>query len=478
MKKCNQLTLATALVVGAGAQTAQAAPKANEQQDEKRQPNIVVIITDDLGYAGTGIYGGDPHYVNTPNMDKIGEEGVRFDNAYVTASTSGPSRAGLLSGQYQQRFGVWANCDLQAKGAGVPDEVKLMPRFFKDAGYNTSAIGKWHAGHAPNQNPLNKGFDEFYGFSSAQTDYFNSPILFDGRTKVKEHRYLTYEFTDRAVDFVKRNKDDKFFLYLAYNAVHDPVQAPQEEIDKFPHIKDPMMRKRAAMLHTLDTGIGKVMQTLKDCGIDDNTLVFFLHDNGGLPNWWPGNNGDQRGFKRERWEGGIHVQYMMRWPGVIDAGQRRTDLVSSLDILPTALAAAQIDTDISELDGVDISPLFSVTQKEPVRDILFWAGGNLMVDTYQYFGKNKKDAPYNHDNPPAAWAVRTEKWKLVYFFETGKKYLFDINNDRREENNLLAQYPEVEKELTAKFKVWLDKVHGTPQAWSDTYYNQLLNIEL
>ncbi len=247
-----------------------------------------MILADDLGFGVLNSYGGDPKRVATPNIDRLASQGAKFTDGYVTCSVCGPSRAGLMTGRYQQRFGIYANCDNQTKGGAVPADQTMMPRYFKDAGYKTAMIGKWHLGDKlPGQHPLEKGFDEYFGFESAQTDYFESPILFDGRTKVKKHDYLTRAFTDRAIQFIEQSDTSPFFIYLAYNAVHGPNQAPHETIAKFANLpaKEAI---QAAMVAELDAGVGRLLTAVEQSGKDKNTLIFFLSDNGGLPSWWKG----------------------------------------------------------------------------------------------------------------------------------------------------------------------------------------------
>ncbi|MFI3248024.1 MAG: sulfatase-like hydrolase/transferase [Rikenellaceae bacterium] len=457
---------------------------------KSESPNIIVIVADDMGYGALGAYGGKEPLSRTPNLDQFAEEGIRFTDGYVSASTSGPSRAGILTGRYQQRFGIYANCDLQNPGTGVPEEVVMMPQLLKETGYNTAAIGKWHSGHEPGMIPLNKGFDEFFGFYGAQSNFFDdedikelgikiprpSKEIYDGLEVVNDYDYLTYEFTDRAVDFIERNRDEKFMLYLAYNAVHDPVQVPEEEAAKFSNVENIGFRNRAAMLHTLDAGIGRVISSLKEHDIDDNTLIIFLSDNGGLPNWWEGNNGVLRGNKRQRWEGGIRVAYMMRYPNGIDKGQVRGEMVSAIDILPTALDVANIDPTEYELDGVSMTPLFKKRHKEEIHDYLFWAGGN------NYNLENGKllpiPSPGSADNPPAAWAVRSHQWKLVHFNQTDRTYLFDMSRSAEESDqmDLYDQHPEVVADLTSRFKSWFNDVHQTPLSWHTGFYNELVEF--
>lgn len=456
-------------------------------------PNVIIIVGDDMGYGALGAYGGTEPYTRTPNLDQFAEEGIRFTDGYVTASTSGPSRAAILTGLQQQRFGVYANCDLQVPGSGVPTDVDMMSKYFREAGYSTAAIGKWHGGAQKEKLPLSKEFDEFFGFPSAQSNFFDaeelerrgytvkfkSPPLYDGWEKVTDHQYLTYEFTNRALDYIDRKKDEKFMLYLAYNAVHDPLQAPEEELDKFPDLVDDWrMQHRAAMLHSLDAGIGQVMDKLKETGIDDNTIVIFLSDNGGLPNWWEGNNGVLRGNKRERWEGGIRVAYMMRYPGVIDGGQVRSEMVSALDIMPTVMDVANIKRKKLKLDGESMVPLFDAAYDKQIHDYLFWAGGNVYNVGDFMWEALPIPAPGSQDNPPAAWAVRSDRWKLVHFNQTGKSHLFDLSSSPEEgdEMDLAADYPEVVADLTTRFKAWFKEVQAPPVAWSDLFYKSLLDF--
>ena len=291
-----------------------------------------------------------------------------------------------------------------------------MGTYFKEAGYATAALGKWHVlVKKEGQHPIDRGFDTYYGFNSAQTDYFDSPILFDGKKKVKKHKYLTFQFTEEAIGFIKKNeatvKKKPFFMYLAYNAVHGPNQAPQHYIDKFK--KEPKgIAMQMAMVHALDDSVGRLMKFLKEKNLEENTLVYFLSDNGGLPNWWKGSNEPWRGLKREQWEGGYHVQFLMKWPGKIPSGSVRTEMVSSLDVLKTSLAAAKIKpSKIDVLDGENILPIFKSSKIKEIHKTLFWAGSHVARSGKNYIRGAK--LPYSQANPRPAWAVREGNWKLV-----------------------------------------------------------------
>ncbi|QVY66084.1 sulfatase [Polaribacter sp. Q13] len=445
---------------------------------QDKRPNILVIVADDLGYSTTNVYG-KINQVKTPNIDRIAKEGAKFTDAYVTANVCGPSRSALLTGRYQQRFGIYANFDTQ-RGPGVPASEVTMGRYFKDAGYTTAAIGKWHIGvKLPGQHPLDRGFDKYYGFNSAQTDYFNSPILFDGKTKVKKHKYLTFQFTDEAIDFIdnakKKDKEKPFFMYLAYNAVHGPNQAPEDYIKKFSKYSKGMS-KQAAMVSALDDSVGRVLNYLKAQDLEENTLVYFLSDNGGLPSWWKGSNDPWRGFKREQWEGGTHVQFMMRWPAKIKAGQTREELVSSLDVLTTSLAAAGIkEPKNAHLDGVNILPVFKSDTKNEVNSTLFWAGSHL--DVIQGNKGKKIKLPYKPDNAPPTWAVRSGDWKLVQMMEKkGKPLLFNLKNDPTESKDVADENENLVRKLTKEFNVWF-KDMTPPIAWDNKYYEELKTIK-
>ncbi|AWG23301.1 hypothetical protein FFWV33_18090 [Flavobacterium faecale] len=439
---------------------------------QEKKPNIIVIVADDLGYATTGIYGQDGNRIKTPNIDRIGKEGAQFTNAYVTASVCGPSRSGLLTGRYQQRFGSYANFDSQ-RGPGVPASEKVMGTYFKEAGYTTAAIGKWHIGDKlPGQHPIDRGFDKYYGFNSAQTDYFNSPILFEGKTKVLKHDYLTFQFTNEAIDFIGAAKDKPFFMYLAYNAVHGPNQAPKEYIDKF-ESAGKGDKAMLGMLAALDDSVGKLLDYLKEKNLEDNTLIYFLSDNGGLSYWYKGSNAPWNGFKREQWEGGYHVQYMMRWPKMIKAGQVRNEMISSLDILPTSMAAAGIKpAKKDQLDGVNLLPIFNRKETQVVHPYLFWAGSHVPGAD----ARPATDFPYKKDDAPPSWAVRSGKWKLVQMMDVGPPMLYDLDTDPTESKDVIKQHPEIEKSFKTEFAKWF-KDMKTPIAWDPKYYELLKTVK-
>ncbi|TAD85776.1 MAG: N-acetylgalactosamine 6-sulfate sulfatase, partial [Bacteroidetes bacterium] len=282
---------------------------------QSRRPNIIVILADDLGYADVGFNGSIE--IPTPGIDGIATNGVVCTNGYVSFAVCGPSRAGLITGRYQDRFGFSRNPLLAPKDStmGLPLKEETMAALLKRAGYKTGVLGKWHLGAHPSQHPNVKGFDEFFGFLEGGHKYFphewdlndisDARTQYDGyRTKmlrnsqvVEETEYLTDALSREAVDFVKRNKKQPFFLYLAYNAPHAPMQATQKYLARFAHIADEKRRTYAAMVSAVDDGVANLLQTLKALKLEENTLIFFLSDNGGPTKDNASSNKPLRGFK-------------------------------------------------------------------------------------------------------------------------------------------------------------------------------------
>ncbi|MCK5565664.1 MAG: sulfatase-like hydrolase/transferase [Planctomycetes bacterium] len=446
-------------------------------QKKTAKPNIVIILADDQGYGGSGAYGGDPKYVRTPNLDEFASEGMRFTNGYVMNPVCGPSRASLMTGRYGQRFGYYTN-EARWVAGGLPVTEKTIPQYLKPAGYSTALVGKWHLGEKGGRHPLDKGFDEFYGFDSSGTSYFESNIMYRGREKVSEHEYLTTAFTKEAVSFIERKHQEPFFLYLAYSAVHDPVEATEEYKNRFDTGSEDH-DKRSGMLNALDDGVGKIMDALKRTGVDDNTLIFYLSDNGGLANWPEGNNGKLRGFKRSLWEGGIRVHYMVRWPGKVPKGKVCDEVVSAMDILPTSLNAAGLTMPEGiKIDGKDITGLMTATSPKPVHQDLIWANRHydeLKVRT-AYIEKHGKWPPHGMWKTIAAgWVVRSGKWKLIDTGD-GPLQLFDLEADISEENDLSSQYPEIVSEMKQKFIAWIRQMKS-PLGWDQKYYQDLMAVQ-
>ena len=432
-------TAALAIVVSVGAASAQTRP-----------PNIVVIVGDDMGYGDIGVHGSRD--IPTPNIDALAKAGVRFTDAYVTGPHCSPTRAGLLTGRYQQRFGHEVNMGADAgPNGGLPASETTMADRLKTAGYRTALFGKWHLGSAEHLHPMSRGFDEFYGFLGGDHSYFESSAnganpLYDGRKPVEATGYLTDVLTDRAVAFIRREKGRPFFLYLAYNAVHTPMHAPEKYLARFKDIADDQRRSYAAMMAAMDDGIGRTLGALHSEGLDENTLVFFFSDNGGPI--MPGttingsSNGPLRGSKRQTWEGGIRVPFMIRWTGKLAAATVDSRPIIQLDVLPTALSAAGVQPKPDwKLDGVNLLPYLTGKLQQPPHEALYW----------RLF---------------AHMAIRKGSWKLVKTMDgpllaadtsqpdLSAAQLFNLAEDIGETRDLAAKHPEKVKELSADWRRW------------------------
>ncbi|MCD6339228.1 MAG: sulfatase-like hydrolase/transferase [Verrucomicrobia bacterium] len=410
------------------------------------RPNIVIILTDDQGYADISFNPHHPKEVATPHMDALAREGVFFSQAYVSGSVCSPTRAGLMLGRYQQRVGVYSAGD---GGRGFDPRIPIFPSFLpKD--YRSAAIGKWHLGLDLDYpelkwHPLNRGFDECFLFMGrGGHDYFKlrgvkgdayAPI-YRNKRRLKDgeyHGYLTTRWTEEAVAFIERNKQRPFFLYLAYNAVHAPPQAPQADIERFQRQFPHLTKKRAilmAMLYHLDLGVGAVVKKLKDEGLWRNTLLFFLTDNGGAKAM-EANNGILRGFKGSLFEGGIRTPWIVSWPAKFSGGRVIDTPVISLDILPTALDAVGVTPPTHPpFDGKSLLPLLT-GWSTALHETLFWSEG----------GKSGE------------WAVRRGRWKLRGMRK--QIQLFDLATDPSEQNNVASRHPATVKSLTAAYDAWL-----------------------
>ncbi len=400
----------------------------------KNPPNIVVILTDDQGYADISYNPLHPPEVYTPNMDALAREGVFFTQGYISGNVCSPTRAGLMLGKYQQRVGVYTAGE---GGSGFSLDEKIFPKYFQEAGYVSGAFGKWHLGLTLPYNPVNRGFDEFYGFMGRGAhDYYrlNNPEspMYRNLEVIGDTGYLTNRLTEEAVDFIERHGSETFFLYLAYNAVHFPKQAPPEDIRKF-DTGDPDRDILMAMLLHLDNGVGKVVETLKKEGVWDNTLLFFLTDNGGAKNMHAVNT-PLRAWKQWNYEGGIRTPFIVSWPARFKGGREINTPVISLDILPTALDAAGIKVPEDKIfDGISLLPLLE-SKTTLHHEHLFWSEGGGTGE----------------------WAVRSGDWKLNVIKD--KIELFDLKNDISETKDLSGQYPEKVKELTALYDEWLDQM--------------------
>ena len=368
---------------------------------DKNLPNILVILADDLGFADVGFTGSTE--IQTPRLDNLALNGVICNNGYVTHPYCGPSRAGLITGRYQARFGMEINCSYSPYDLkmGLPLSEKTFADHLKEYGYRTGIIGKWHLGAAPPFHPNNRGFDYFYGFLSGGHTYFPNSVstthsliqenglphyaanegsflpLVRNNNTAEFDEYLTRALSRDAVNFVTKS-NDPFCLYLSYNAPHTPLEAPQETIDRYQHIEDWNRRVYAAMIDEMDQGIGTIVDALEVAGKLDNTLIIFLSDNGGVvpkprhesENW--ANNKPFKGGKGSFLEGGIHVPFIFYWQDGLNSGVTYDGLVSALDIAPTLLSVAGGNVEAHNFDGVNIIPYLRGEIAGSPREALFW----------------------------------------------------------------------------------------------------------
>ena len=443
---------------------------------EPARPNIVFIVADDLGYGELGCYGG--REIPTPHLDALAAGGVRFTQGYVTASFCAPSRAALLTGRNHTRFGFEGN-PIGAANAdpriGLPATERTVASRLREVGYATGLVGKWHLGGTPAFHPQRRGFDEFFGFlheghyyvpppwrgvttwlrrpalpdggkgrwtspdgrivwtthmGSLEPDYDADNPLLRGSQPVNETANLTDVFTREAVDFIQRHASQPFFLYLAYNAVHSPLQADDRYLERFRAIPDLHRRIFAAMLAQLDDGVGRVLAALREARLEENTLVVFLADNGGATRELTSSNAPLRGEKGQFFEGGLRVPFVVRWPARLPAGKVVDTPVISLDLTATALAAGNARVTADLLDGRDLLPL--VTRGETPERTFYWRAGPRR-------------------------ALRDGDWKIVRHgagAQAGPWQLFNLAADVSERTDLAAQQPERVAELVARWEKW------------------------
>lgn len=398
-----------------------------------RPPNIVVILSDDHGYAEMGVQG--CRDVPTPNLDAMAGNGIRFTNGYVSCPVCSPTRAGLNTGRYQQRFGHEFNPGPAATAAGnfgLPLSETTLADRLKRLGYRTGAFGKWHLGYRPEYHPQKRGFDEFFGFLGGAHSYLDwsadkaNPLL-RGTQPVDEKTYLTEAFAREASAFIERHRNQPFFVYLPFNAVHGPLQAIQKYLDRFAIVADERRRTFAAMLSAIDDAVGTVMNTLRRNKLEENTLVFFLSDNGGPTLITSSRNDPLRGYKGQVLEGGIRIPYMVQWKGHLPAGRVYDQPVISLDIVPTAVMAAGGQAPPG-VDGVNLMPYLTGKAGGRPHDRLYWRFG-----------------------PQAA--IRSGDWKLLRQTE-GQWELYNLARDIGEKNNLAAAERARVKEMAADWEHW------------------------
>ena len=454
---------------------------------EPRQPNIIFIVTDDMGFNDISYYGGGASgtTMQTPNIDALANEGVAFLNGYAGNAVCAPSRAMIMTGRYASRFGfeftptppgmaqlvgmVSESRGLQPElsfieneevyedvpayaDLGMPTTEVTIAELLQSAGYYTAHIGKWHLGRTNGMGAIDQGFDDSLLMASGlylpvdHPDAVNSrqefdPIdlflwpnmryaaSFNGGPMFEPKGYITDYYTDEAIKVIEGNKDRPFFLYLAHWGIHTPLQALKSDYDALSNIKDHRLRVYTAMTRAVDRSVGRVMQALKDNGLDENTLVIFTSDNGGAGYvGLPDLNKPYRGWKITLFEGGTHVPFFAHWPSVLPKGTKYDKPVSHLDLFATAAAAAgvAVPTD-RKMDGVNLVPYIRGEKSGAPHEKLFWSDGG-----YQ--------------------SVLKDGWKLQVSALQDKKWLFDLAGDPTEQNNLVAQEPEKVAELLAELQ--------------------------
>jgi arylsulfatase A-like enzyme len=416
------------------------------------KPNILLIVSDDHGYGDVGAYGCQD--IPTPHLDSLAKNGVRFTSGYVSGPYCSPTRAGLLTGRYQTRFGHEFNpgpAPVEGQKIGLPLTETTLPQRLKLAGYKTGMVGKWHLGYEKDLQPMSRGFDEFFGFLGGSHSYVNlrstsaNPIQ-RGFEPVDEKEYLTDVFRREALQFIDQHAKEPWFLYLPFNAVHGPMDAAPRYADRFSNLSGGR-KTYATMLTAMDDAIGAVLDKLREHKLEENTLVLFVADNGGPEEVNSSNNGPLRGVKGQTWEGGVRVPFMMQWKGQLPTGKVYDEPVIQLDFLPTALAASGIDINPDwKLDGVNLLPYVRGDKQGRPHEAIYWRFGQQM-------------------------AIRMGDWKLVKASGAGLEgtgaglrrsvvkdlagaHLYNLAKDIGETTNLYEQEPERVKELAAAWNNW------------------------
>jgi arylsulfatase A-like enzyme len=409
-------------------------------QNSSSKPNFILIVADDLGYADLSMNGSKQ--IPTPNIDALAKGGISFTNGYVSAPVCAPSRAGLLTGKNQVKFGFDNNLATNQPGfnpefMGLPVAEKTIADRLKSLGYVSGLIGKWHLGYESHHHPLNRGFDEFWGYQGGGHDYFTSkpdgkgylsPIECNYKTP-QPITYITDDKGDECVDFIRRHKEQPFFLFASFNAPHAPMQATEADLELFSHIQDEKRRTYCAMVHRLDVNIGRILETIKKEGLEQNTLVIFISDNGGPCDQNASVNAPLNGQKGILLEGGIRVPFMMKWKGQLQEGKTYRNPVISLDFAPTflELAGGKVAEE-DDFDGVNLMP--------------FLTGQNL--------GKPHETLNWRFT---ISAAIQYENWKLVRLPDR-LPMLYNLAEDISEQNDVAGQNIDRTKSMLKQLGEW------------------------
>ncbi|QSH58754.1 sulfatase-like hydrolase/transferase [Photobacterium damselae subsp. damselae] len=510
-----------------------AAPVTTFAAKQAEQPNVLLVIMDDLGtgqldfaldsldktelakrpvparYQGDLDKMIDAAHRAMPNVAKLAQNGVKMTNAFVAHPVCGPSRAGIFTGRYPTSFGTYSNDDALQ---GVPLDIKLLPALFQENGYRTANIGKWHNAKIASKDkvaedartrdyhdiqipvigkgfgPEERGFDYSYSFYASGAALWNSPAIYQNGKNIPAPGYLTHNLTNEALKFIEDSGDKPFFINLAYSVPHIPLEqaSPAKYMDRF-NTGNVEADKYFAAINAADEGLGQIMALLKQKGELDNTLIFFLSDNGAVHESPMPMNGMDRGFKGQMYNGGVRVPFVAAWPNHIPAGSKSDTLISALDILPTALKAAGISIPQDmKVDGQDIMPVLAGKAEQSPHKYIYWAGPgakHYSEENDPFWYGYWKWITYESDTIPSnpnleklskgSWAIRDQDWAL-YFYDDGsnKVKLFNDKLDPSESKDLAQKYPEKVVEMKNAFYDWI-KDKPKPVAWGQDRYHVL-----
>lgn len=412
-------------------------------------PNIVLIVIDDIGYGDLGIYGNEIH--QTPNIDQLAKEGMIFTDFHSNGAVCSPTRAALMTGQYQQRVNVEHAIGFTME-EGMPLHKKTVAEHLSKAGYKSGVFGKWHLGHVSLFGPNDQGFD--FSYTSNNTPDYHTHISrtgeldwFRDQQLKDEPGYLTDLVTNHSVNFIKESVGQPFFLFVSHLAAHFPFQGPDDpghrtegkvwHQSKYgPLPESEYKRAYKDMIEAVDQSVGAIVNALEDSGLRENTLIFITSDNGAYS--WVGSNYPFRGEKGSLFEGGHRLPAIAHWPGHIPAGTVCHETILTMDLTPTFVSLAGVDLrdPAYEFDGIDISK--TLLEGKPVEPrTLFWHFKNPYTNSYAY-------------------SVRDDDWKLL--MENGEDYLFNLRLDPTESNNLIGRYPEKHELLQSKYSSWITDI--------------------
>jgi arylsulfatase A-like enzyme len=412
------------------------------------RPDIVVILADDLGYGDIGVNG--CRDIPTPNIDSIAKNGVRCTDGHSNHSFCAPTRAAFLTGRYQQRFGFEYNSGPAASAPenyGLPKSEQTLAERLKEAGYRTGMVGKWHLGFKDGLQPHQRGFDEHYGFLGGSRSYVpaqNADQLIRNGQPVEQPEYTTDTFAEEAVRFITKKDDRPYFLYLAFNAIHGPMQALDRYKSRFPNITDPDRKTCAGMLAALDDGVGRVLAAIREQKAEENTLIVFWSDNGGPTAVNTSSNAPYRGVKGQVLEGGHRVAFLLQWKGKLPAGAVYEKPVAGFDLHATAIAAAGLKPLMDRpMDGVDLVPYLTEQNSGVPHETLAWRQGG-----------------------GDSWAFRKGDWKLLKMPGKDSVELYNLKEDVSESSNLADREVDRVKAMQAAYDAWSAQMQKP--AWEQT----------